>query len=266
MKKLLAVLLAGTMALSLAACGGGKTTAGTATKAAADTTAAGTENAAAEGKEDAGTELTGRLKAIKEAGVLKVATSPDYPPYEFEDITKDGQDKYVGADMELAKYIADKLGVKLQIEAMAFDACMAAIGQGRVDLTICGMVPKEERKTTMDFSDVYYNDGDQVIVIMKDSADQYKSLADFAGQPPYLWPARSASHLTKRENCPRATGARTSLKKKPALPLARAERKPLDQKQKPAPRHQRENLLKEELALMQSKPPQRYSFTAKINF
>ena len=50
MKKLLAVLLAGTMALSLAACGGGKTTAGTATKAAADTTAAGTENAAAEGK------------------------------------------------------------------------------------------------------------------------------------------------------------------------------------------------------------------------
>lgn len=64
------------MALSLAACGGGKTTAGTATKAAADTTAAGTENAAAEGKEDAGTELTGRLKAIKEAGVLKVATSP----------------------------------------------------------------------------------------------------------------------------------------------------------------------------------------------
>ena len=128
--RLLAVLLAGTMALSLAACGGGKTTAGTATKAATDTTAAGTENAAAEGKEDAGTELTGRLKAIKEAGVLKVATSPDYPPYEFEDITKDGQDKYVGADMELAKYIADKLGVKLQIEAMAFDACMAAIGQG----------------------------------------------------------------------------------------------------------------------------------------
>ena len=50
MKKLLAVLLAGTMALSLAACGGGKTTAGTATKALADTTVAGTENAAAEGK------------------------------------------------------------------------------------------------------------------------------------------------------------------------------------------------------------------------
>jgi len=51
--------------------------------------------------------------------------------------------------------------------------------------------------------------------------------------------------LTERKNQPRATSARTSSKKKPAPPLARAERKPLDQKKKPAPRHQRENQLKE---------------------
>lgn len=181
MKKLLSILLAGTMALSLTACGGGTAATQapvTEAAAAADTTAAAQEAA---GEEEAA-ELTGRLKAIKEAGVLKVATSPDYPPYEFEDITKDGQDKYVGADMELAKYIADKLGVELQIEAMMFDACMAAIGQGRVDITICGMVPKEERMATMDFTDVYYNDGDQVIVILKEDADKYKTLADFAGQ------------------------------------------------------------------------------------
>jgi len=50
--------------------------------------------------------------------------------------------------------------------------------------------------------------------------------------------------LTEKENLPRATGARTSLKKKPALPLARAERKPLDQKKKPAPRYRREMPLK----------------------
>ena len=48
--------------------------------------------------------------------------------------------------------------------------------------------------------------------------------------------------------------------------LARAERKPLDQKRKHPPRYQCANLLKEELTLMQSKLPQRYSFTAKINF
>ena len=48
--------------------------------------------------------------------------------------------------------------------------------------------------------------------------------------------------------------------------MARAERKPLNQKKKHPPRHQRANLLKKELTLMQSKLPQRYSFTAKINF
>jgi hypothetical protein len=51
--------------------------------------------------------------------------------------------------------------------------------------------------------------------------------------------------LTKRKNQPRATSARTSSKKKTALPLARAERKPLNQKKKPVPRYQRENQLKE---------------------
>ncbi|MFQ8751347.1 MAG: hypothetical protein ACLR9F_11915 [Faecalibacterium prausnitzii] len=51
--------------------------------------------------------------------------------------------------------------------------------------------------------------------------------------------------MTERKTSPappaREPASRTSLKKKPALPLARAERKPLDQKKKPAPRHQREN-------------------------
>jgi hypothetical protein len=51
--------------------------------------------------------------------------------------------------------------------------------------------------------------------------------------------------LTERKNISRATSARTYSKKKTALPLARAERKPFDHKKKPAPRHQRENQLKE---------------------
>lgn len=173
MKKLLAILLAGTMILSLSACKGNKAEEAGISKAAGSMETSGKEST--EG-------LTGRLKAIKEAGVLKVATSPDYPPYEFEDITKVGQDKYAGADIELAKYIADKLGVKLQLEPMAFDACMAAVSEGRVDMTLCGMVPKKEREITMDFTDVYYNNGDQVIVILKEDADQYQKLTDFSGK------------------------------------------------------------------------------------
>jgi len=188
MKKVMALLVSSAMVLSLSACGGSATkettaaapavTESTATETAAGETAAGDSTA----ETAAEAALTGRLAAIKAAGVLKVATSPDYPPYEFEDLSKSGQDKYVGADMVLAKYIADKLGVALQIDAMAFDACMAAVSEGRVDITICGMVPKEERRTAMDFTDVYYNDGNQVLVTLKENADNYKTLADFAGK------------------------------------------------------------------------------------
>ena len=71
--------------------------------------------------------------------------------------------------------------------------------------------------------------------------------------------------MTKRKHPPRHQ-RENLLKEKNSLPLARAERKPLDQKRKPAPRYQRADLLKEELALMQSKLPLRYRFTAKINF
>ena len=56
-------------------------------------------------------------------------------------------------------------------------------------------------------------------------------------------PARSAKPFDRKKNIPRATSARTSSKKKPALPLARAERKPFDQKKKPVPRHRREKPL-----------------------
>ena len=58
-----------------------------------------------------------------------------------------------------------------------------------------------------------------------------------------LWPARSAKPFDRKRKLPRATSARTSLKKKPAPPLARAERKPFDRKRKPAPRHRREKPL-----------------------
>ena len=72
--------------------------------------------------------------------------------------------------------------------------------------------------------------------------------------------------LDQKKKHPPRHQRENQLKEKTSLPLPRAERKPFDQKKKPAPRHQRANLLKEELTLMQSKLPLRYSFTAKINF
>jgi polar amino acid transport system substrate-binding protein len=177
MKKMLVLLLTGVMAFNLVACGSSTSTTETAAETE-ETEAAETEETEAETTESG----SSRLDAILEAGKIVVCTSPDYAPYEFEDPSKSGQDKYVGADMELARYIADQLGVELEISAMDFDACLAAIGAGRVDLGLIGMVPKEERLTLMDFTDVYYNDGEQYIVVLKDNMDEYPDLASFAGK------------------------------------------------------------------------------------
>ena len=54
-----------------------------------------------------------RLDKILAAGEIHMATSPDFAPLEFIDDSKTGQDMYVGCDIELAKYIAEGLGVKL---------------------------------------------------------------------------------------------------------------------------------------------------------
>ncbi len=120
----------------------------------------------------------GRLDKIKEAGKLVVGTSPDYAPYEFPG--PDG--KPVGADMEFAKFIADELGVELVVESYSFEAVLAAVAAGKVDIGLAGMDPTPERKSSMDFSDIYYNETVQVILIHKDNADKLKTLEDFAGK------------------------------------------------------------------------------------
>ena len=68
--------------------------------------------------------------------VLKVALSPDFAPMEFVDATKSGQDSYVGFDVTLAKYIAEELGMELEILPMSFDACQVAVQTGSVDMSI----------------------------------------------------------------------------------------------------------------------------------
>lgn len=119
-----------------------------------------------------------RLEKVKADGKLLVATSPDYPPYEFLDLNGNP----VGADIAFAQYIADKLGVELVVQPMTFDAVLAAIGTGSSDLAIAGLTYREDRTVSMDFSDPYFNDGDQVIVIRKEDAETIKTLADFKGK------------------------------------------------------------------------------------
>ena len=124
------------------------------------------------------------LEEIKKSGVLTVALSPDFAPMEFVDSSKSGQEQYVGFDVTLAQYIADELGVKLEIQAMSFDACQTAVSAASVPMSISGFSWTEERAENFELSDYYYageNETEQVLLIRKADADKYKSAEDFAG-------------------------------------------------------------------------------------
>ena len=124
------------------------------------------------------------LEEIKASGVLTVALSPDFSPMEFVDSSKEGQDQYVGFDVTLAKYIAEELGVKLEIQAMSFDACQTAVSTKAVPMSISGYSWTETRAENYELSDYYYageNETEQVLLIRSADADKYTKAEDFDG-------------------------------------------------------------------------------------
>ena len=162
--KIISITMLIAMTLALCACGS------TAATTAADSAPASPSNA---------------LEQIKADGVLSVALSPDFAPMEFVDSSKSGQEQYVGFDVTLAKYIADYIGVELNVEPMSFDACQTAVYTASVPMSISGYSWTEERAENYELSDYYYagdNETEQVILI---TAIATKT-ATFSYSPPQL--------------------------------------------------------------------------------
>ena len=107
MKKAMAILLAAVLALACTACGGSKNG-----------------------------ETKDRLAQIKEKGYIELCTEPYFAPYEYVDPNKSGEDQYQGMDIEVARYIADKIGVDLKITALDFTAVLAGVADGKYDFAI----------------------------------------------------------------------------------------------------------------------------------
>ena len=147
MKKGFMRMVLGTMSLlALAACGN---TSGTANSAATDGS-------------------SGALQEIKDSGKLVVGTCADYPPYEWH-LVQDGEDKIIGFDIDIAQTIADELGVELEVIDMDFDGLIPALSTGKVDMIIAGMNPTEERKQSVDFTDIYYTQKDALVIKSEDA-------------------------------------------------------------------------------------------------
>ena len=159
MKKLIALLLTMAMVLSLAACGGKKEE------------PAKTEEPT-KTEEPAAPELS-----TVTPGKLTVATSPDFAPYEFYAIGADGTPTLAGFDMALAQYIADYIGLELEVIPMDFDGVLTELATKNVDLGMAGLSPDPKRADAMDFSDLYYMGG-QSFVCVKANADKFTSLEE----------------------------------------------------------------------------------------
>ena len=117
------------------------------------------------------------IKAIKEKGVITVATGT-YVPFEY----RDDDDNIVGFDIDLAQYIADKLGVDMEVTDMEFQSIVPSIQNGEYDFSIAAMYKTDERCEVVDMSKSYCDSG-MILAVKEDSeyADTVKSLADCDG-------------------------------------------------------------------------------------
>ena len=121
-------------------------------------------------------EAADKLQQIKDSGVLKVGTSAEYSPYEFHKVV-DGEDKIVGFDDFIVQEIAKDMGVKVEYTDMDFDGLLGALQADKVDIVLAGMTPNEERKKSVDFSEIYYTNSN-VCIVAKGKEDSIKSSDD----------------------------------------------------------------------------------------
>ena len=119
---------------------------------------------------------------------FKVGMECDYAPFNWTQaepseyaVPISGGGYADGYDVQIARLVAQGLGLDLVIVKTEWDGLPMGVMSGKLDAIIAGMSPTAERKMTIDFSDRYYT-SDLVIVVRKDGAyANAKSLADFSG-------------------------------------------------------------------------------------
>ncbi len=111
-------------------------------------------------------------------GTLKIGMECAYEPYNWTDtegtslgavpISSEGQNGLYanGYDVQIAQYVANRLGLKLEIYAMEWDSLIPAVNSGAIDAIIAGMSPTAERAQQVDFTDTYY-ESNLVVIIRK---------------------------------------------------------------------------------------------------
>lgn len=178
-KRLFSLALASVMALSLAGCGGSKEAATEAeTKAETEQTAADTsakaEDTTAQEETKAESEAASEAVSESSGGTLIVGFDQDFPPMGF--MGDNGE--YTGFDLELAKEVAERLGLEYTAQPIAWDSKDMELEAGNIDCIWNGftMTGREDDYT---WSEAYMAN-QQVFVVTAESG--IKTLADLAGK------------------------------------------------------------------------------------
>ena len=164
MKKFLTLLLALSMALSLAACGGDDATADTTEDTATEDTGDTADTGATESD----------LAYVQDKGTLVVGIT-EFEPMDYQDA--DGN--WIGFDADMAKAFAESLGVEAQFQVIDWDNKVMELDGKTIDVVWNGMTLTDEVTSAMECSNAYCNNA-QVVVLPADVADQYPDAASMA--------------------------------------------------------------------------------------
>ncbi|WP_084637502.1 transporter substrate-binding domain-containing protein [Paludibacterium yongneupense] len=116
------------------------------------------------------------LDNVQKTGVLRGVLLESYPPFSF----LNGKNQLDGFDVDVAKAVAKKLGVKLKLETPAWEAIAAGRWGSRWDICICSMTPNKERAAVLDFPVFYYNS--PAVLVVNASDKKVGSLKDLEGK------------------------------------------------------------------------------------
>ena len=118
------------------------------------------------------------LDAVKTRGTLRIALEGTYPPFNFKDV-KTGQ--LAGYDVDVAKLVCARLGVKPEFVTTEWAAILAGLGAGKYDVIVSQVGITARRQQAFDFSQPYTYSAPQLIVRRNENTT-YKSLADLKGR------------------------------------------------------------------------------------
>ena len=166
MRKLSIFMAAVMSGVLLAGCSSASTD-NAAQTTAAQSEAAGTETSAeGESVTEATADVDDELAQIQKSGVFKVGVEGTYPPMTYHD--ESGE--LTGFDVEVAKKVAEKLGVTAEFTESDWDSLLAGIDSKRLDTVINAVSVTEERSQKYDFAGPYFYITQQIVVRSDDDS------------------------------------------------------------------------------------------------